>query len=57
MIPICRHIKTDGARCKANALRVGAFNYFHGRAPRTARPARFIAIFHASRRSAERLLG
>jgi hypothetical protein len=31
MIPICRHIKTDGVRCKANALRDRAYCYYHDR--------------------------
>ncbi|MGD0347970.1 MAG: hypothetical protein ABSA85_14505 [Terracidiphilus sp.] len=31
MIPVCRHIKTDGARCKANALRERPYCYYHDR--------------------------
>ena len=31
MIPICRHVKTNGARCKAITLRDRPYCYFHDR--------------------------
>jgi hypothetical protein len=31
MISICRHIKTNGARCQSNALRDRPYCYYHGR--------------------------
>jgi hypothetical protein len=31
MVPICRHIKTDGARCMAIALRDRPYCYYHDR--------------------------
>jgi hypothetical protein len=36
----CRHIMPSGLHCKSPAMRGSAFCYFHGRAPRPARPAR-----------------
>ncbi len=36
----CRHIMPSGLHCKSPAMRGSAFCYFHGRAPRPARPVR-----------------
>src|SRR5208337_1475585 len=36
----CRHIMPSGLHCKSPAMRGGSFCYFHGRAPRPARPPR-----------------
>ncbi len=36
----CRHIMPSGLHCQSPAMRGSAFCYFHGRAPRPARPAR-----------------
>jgi hypothetical protein len=36
----CRHIMSSGLHCKSPAMRGSAFCYFHGRAPRPARPLR-----------------
>ena len=38
----CRHIMPSGLHCKSPAMRGSAFCYFHGRAPRPARPARTL---------------
>jgi hypothetical protein len=38
----CRHIMPSGLHCQSPALRGGDFCYFHGRAPRPARPARIL---------------
>ena len=38
----CRHIMSSGLHCKSPAMRGSAFCYFHGRAPRPARPARTL---------------
>jgi len=36
----CRHIMPSGLHCKSPAIRGSVFCYFHGRPPRTSRPAR-----------------
>ncbi len=36
----CRHVMPSGLHCKSPAMRGSAFCYFHGRAPRPARPLR-----------------
>jgi hypothetical protein len=38
----CRHVMPSGLHCKSPAMRGSAFCYFHGRAPRPARPARTL---------------
>jgi hypothetical protein len=38
----CRHIMPSGLHCKSPAMRGSAFCYFHGRAPRPARPPRTL---------------
>jgi len=38
----CRHVMPSGLHCKSPAMRGSAFCYFHGRAPRPARPVRAL---------------
>ena len=42
----CGHIMPSGLHCKSPAMRGSAFCYFHGRAPRPARPARPLEVQH-----------
>jgi len=39
IVPLCRHTKTNGRRCKSPALNGGRFCYFHQRLRRAHRPA------------------
>jgi hypothetical protein len=44
MIPICRHIKTSGERCKSPAMRDHSFCYFHARVHSRTRSADRVEI-------------
>jgi hypothetical protein len=40
----CRHVMPSGLHCQSPAMRGSVFCYFHGRAPRPARPVRSLEI-------------